>query len=484
MLGVTYHGVDMSLYNISKYLLGYDKLTSEVHGEWCSKLEQDRLKYKRLIRLKPRATYKTVVYTVSQCIELLMADWVENDGKFTKRILVASATDDLANQILGEINTHFTQNTNLHNFFGYNPVRTAKQGELWLTPKSIKKEPNVRSRGALSSTVGEHFDYILCDDIVNSQDRESQAKRDQNWRWYIDLISILEPDGYLFVTGTRWHFDDVYAKIFEMNPKLPEDQRYSIEVEKAIDEKTGLSRYPTILPDERIASLRIEKGTVEFFAQYMNECLSAETQLFPLERMHFYKEYGPGSKDQFRGRNKTIAYCDPSLGKSEKGDYLVICIGTIWERKLYIRDVFMSNITTPAKAARIAKEMMDTYDIGSLYMEANGFQTLYTKYFQDLDIPVTEYRNTKNKEVRIEGLEPYVSSGKVMFRDDWQNCYQLFIEQLNMYPATQHDDAPDALEGITKIAFGKHTGNIAKPGLVSGVSRSLPYSTQQGRPHR
>ena len=488
MLEYEYHGVPLTLYNISRHMLGYDKMVPEVHGVWCDTLETERLEYKRIMKLKPRGTYKTTLYTVSQAIELLMEDWLQNNGKFTKRVLIASATEELSSQILGEISTHFRENENLLRFFGYNPVRSDKHGELWLTPRTVHKEPTIKAKGALSAIVSEHYDIIICDDIVNSEDRESQAKREKNWRWYQDVISILEPDGYLGVWGTRWHFDDVYQHIIDQNKKLPEDQKYTIEIEGAIDEVTGKTLFPTILTDSKIASLKIEKGLVEFYAQYLNKCVPTETQLFPLEKMHFYTDFGPTSEDQFKDKSKTIAYCDPSLGKSEKGDYLVIVIGTLWQKRLYIRSVFMSNITTPERAAKIAEQMMELYNVHTLYMEANGFQTLYTNFFRDKGIPIIEYRNTKNKEVRIEGLEPYVTAGKVLFRKDWETEYPVFIEQLNMYPAGQHDDAPDALEGITKIAFGKSSGTLTPSDLVSGISRGgtsyLVHPTHPGRPWR
>jgi predicted phage terminase large subunit-like protein len=489
MLGYEYHGVPLSLFNISKYMLNYSKMDDVVHRVWADNLEQQRLHHKRILKLKPRGTYKTSLFTVSQCVELLMQDWLDNNRQFTKRILIASATEELASQMLGEISAHFRDNKNIIEFFGYNPVRSDKHGELWLTPKRISKEPTIKAKGALSALVSEHYDIIFCDDIVNSEDRESQAKREKNWRWYKDVISILEPDGYLGVWGTRWHFDDVYQRIFDVNKKLPEDQKYSIEVEAAVDDVTGKTLFPTILTDNKIASLKIEKGLVEFYAQYLNKCVPTETQLFPLEKMHTYTDYGPQSEDQFKGRSKTIAYCDPSLGRSEKGDYMVIIIGTIWEKRLYIRDVFMSNTTTPEKAAKIAEQMMDLYNVHVMYMEANGFQTLYTNFFREKGIPIIEYRNMKNKEVRIEGLEPYYTSGKIMFRQDWESAYQTFIEQLNMYPAGNHDDAPDALEGITKIAFGKSSGKMDPAGLITGMTRlaenSQPaHPTHPGRPWR
>lgn len=470
MIGYTYHDIDLSLYNISRYMLGYERMVPEVHGVWCETLEQERLKHNRFIRLKPRGTFKTSLYTVSQSIELLMEDWLKNDGQFDKRILIASATETLATQILGEISSHFVSNPNIQEFFGYNPVRNAKYGELWLEPRHIRKEPNVKAIGSGTAIVSEHYDVIIADDIVNSEDRESQAKRDKNWRWFIDMISILEPNGYLFVCGTRWHFNDVYAHLFEQNELLPEHRKYHVEVESAIDEETGKSLFPSILTDDDIEALKIEKGIIEFNAQYMNRCIPTETQLFPEDRMHLYPEYGENADEFFTGHYRDYIYIDPALGQSEKSDYVVIIVGRAWQRKLYIRDVFMSNLTTPEKAVKITSNFMDMYDIGRVHIETNGFQSLYGKYFTEEDIPIVEHKNTKRKEIRIEGLEPYYSSGKIVFREDWKNVYKKFCEQLHLYPATDHDDAPDALESLTRIALKKKVGDVPSE-VMSGMSR-------------
>ena len=826
MLDYEYHGIPLSLYNISKYMLGYDRMVPEVHGVWADTLEKNREKYNRFVELRPRGTFKTTLFTVSQTIELLMEDWLNNNGQFDKRILIASATETLATQILGEISSHFISNPNIQEFFGYNPIRNAKYGELWLEPRSIHKEPTVKSIGSGTAIVSEHYNVIICDDICfdgetevltdkgwlffknldgtelvasinpdthfleyqkplryiqhnyngtmygikgrdsvdilvteghniywgtqkrhgnktfslqkvediygkygyvkkscnwngvyvdsitipaaqynnnyssdkkvipidafceflglflaegninsrhgknynsiiitqncvadkcneirrilnllpfeykeykgtglkdgtitfyigssqlanylhslggctevaknkyipsiiktlpkeqiqkfidgyflgdgstnnngskiiytasskmaddlqeliikcgytstkqthvmnttnpsgtkynttqyrisiitgkctpfirphhwykqeydgmvycvevphhliyirrngkvaivgqcNSEDRESQAKRDKNWRWYIDMISILEPNGYLFVCGTRWHYDDIYAHLIKQNEKLPEHRKYLIEIESVLDEKTGLTNFPTILSDDDIVALKIEKGVVEFAAQYMNRCIPTETQLFPPDRMHVYPEYGKNADNFFTGRYRDYIYIDPALGQSTDGDYVVVIVGREWDRKLYIRDAFMSNTTTPKRVVKVTEQLMDTYDIPRVHIETNGFQSLYGKYFTDEGISIVEHKNTKRKEIRIEGLEPYYSSGKVMFREDWETAYPLFVEQLHLYPATDHDDAPDALESLTRIALKKKVDINNAENLVSGMSR-------------
>ena len=56
-------------------------------------------------------------------------------------------------------------------------------------------------------------------------------------------------------------------------------------------------------------------------------------------------------------------------------------------------------------------------------------------------------RIIKNKQIRIESIEPLLASGKVVFRKDWDIVYPMLIEQTVNYPIALNDDAPDALEG-------------------------------------
>jgi predicted phage terminase large subunit-like protein len=50
--------------------------------------------------------------------------------------------------------------------------------------------------------------------------------------------------------------------------------------------------------------------------------------------------------------------------------------------------------------------------------------------------------NTANKQARIEGLESYISSGKLRFA----RSQSMLLEQLRHFPLGAHDDGPDALQ--------------------------------------
>ena len=489
MSNIVYHGKRLTLFNIAKYMLGYEKITEDVHKEWCDDLEEAIKTHKRIMRLKPRGTYKTTIYDVSFVIDRLLDDYVKHDGKFTLRILITSATNDLAEQILYEITQHLTENENIKQFFADfgndNPIVKLNQQEVVLHPRVVKKEPNLKARGALAAMTSEHYDIIICDDIANDSDRESAAIREQKKRWFKDLISILEPDGLLMIIGTRWHDDELYGEIIERNPKLPDFMRYDIEIDSIVD-KDGNPKYPSIYNEQKIQALRIEKGAVEFSSQYLNQPLPSETQLFKLENLQYYTEK---KMPQERAQNpyfkdcRHVIYVDPALGN--ENDFCVIIVGAIKDHVLYVRDCWLSNTSPPNVSIEKMVYYYNFYNCEELGIETNGFQSLISQFLKERNdkikdmrkrMKIKEIKNQKKKRIRIESVEPFVTSGKVLFRDDWTEAYPELINQLVRYPVHKHDDAPDALEGlvrmtINKSAVFKEKGKRGKRKFMIGINR-------------
>mgnify|MGYP000338941835 CR=1 FL=1 len=454
------NGKYIDFYKFCKYILGYDKL-SEPHKRWCETLERERKKHKRLMFLKPRGTFKSTIYTVSYTLWRIILDkYKYND--IPHRILIASATNELACQFLGEIRQQLMLNEKLK-WFGLTITKETQQ-EIWLKRRTIHKEPTIKAKGALAAITSEHYDLIIVDDLCNNEDRESETIRERKKRWYQDLISILEPDGEVLVVGTRWHFDDLYNFIMETNKKLPDKDKYHIEVEAIVDEN-GNPRFPEIYSKEDVERLKIEKGLVEFHSQYLNSPLPAETQLFKLERMHFYKEEGELARKLDKTAN--YGYCDPALGR--EGDYAVVVVGALLDGILYIRDCWLRNDATPDRVVDVIKELHERYNFVRFGVESNGFQSLFSKFVKEKRVPVVEVKNLRNKRVRIESIEPFVSNGQIRFREDWEKAYPELIDQLIKFPVGKYDDAPDALEGLYRIAM--KTNVVRIKGLVRGVMR-------------
>lgn len=610
----------------------YDKL-GDVHYEWCNAFENLRRSgCRRIVKLKPRGTFKTTIYDVAFVIDYLIEDWVENNGKFTKRILITSATDDLAVNILSEIREHLNSNEELLKFFNVKSkeelIAKENLSEVRFKHRLIKKEPNLAAKGALSSLVSSHYDLIICDDICydketevltnngwklfkdldkendliatlnnvtdeieyqkpinyiqyhykgdmigikhknidflvtpdhdlyfkeygkdnyeiikakdafgkygkfkknmdttqynltefnknifescvtkknwyktnyddevycievpnhtiyvrrngkgvflnqcNQDDRESAAVREKKKRWFKDLISILEPDGEILVVGTRWHSDDLYQALFEMNTKLPEESKYDIEIDSIVDSEGNLN-YPSIYKEGDVARLKIEKGLIEFYAQYMNEALPSETQRFKPENFKYYTDYGSNKKDDPLQLHtcRHFAYVDPALGK--ENDYSVILVGAVKDRKLYIRDAFISNTVTPDVVIDRLEYFYNFYDLQKAGVETNGFQSLFGTAVSNRGIPFFGVQNVKKKQIRIDSIEPFINNGNVLFREDWSSVYPELIEQLVSYPVHKHDDCPDCLEGLIRMSLKSGNSVISDfKGFLCGIAR-------------
>ena len=105
--------------------------------------------------------------------------------------------------------------------------------------------------------VSAHYSTIICDDLANDKDRESESIREKKKKWFQDIMSVLDPDGEIIVVGTRWHFNDLYHFIIEeLNPKLKPEEQWFIKVESCYEEDGSTPRFPSILPLEVLRSER------------------------------------------------------------------------------------------------------------------------------------------------------------------------------------------------------------------------------------
>ena len=91
-------------------------------------------------------------------------------------------------------------------------------------------------------------------------------------------------------------------------------------------------------------------------------------------------------------------------------------------------------------------------------METNQFQELLAGEFEAeflrqgiADVLPWSIDNRVNKRVRIRRLGPFLSSRRVRFKNDSPGT-RLLVEQLQEFPAADHDDGPDALEMAVRLA--------------------------------
>jgi len=437
-------------YFFAKEILNYQGL-SYIHESWCKELQD--LSIKRKLDLEPRGTYKSTVKTMAYTLWRLI-----NNPEL--RILIANATDRTAIGFLREIKSHITRNKMFKYIFGdwYNKKKWTEKGIVLKNRKGHKKDMSVVCSGIGGNVTGQHYDIIICDDLVNEKDRDYERFRERSIRYYEELISVLEPEGWLFVIGTRWHFFDLYNHIIQnLNPPLIKKglRSYKIKIQSAID-SNGQPTFPDILSLSKLEELKIEKG-IQFYSQYLNNPLPEGQALFPLEKLHFFDEKTLLDLSS----HEIYGFCDPAIGESSKASRTAIITLAKHKNtgKLYVIDSFIQRIDPDMALLKIFK-LNEKYHYTRFGYETNMHLSYWFKKLKHLNeinniyLPLVGISQKMKKETRIEGIEPLVNDGTISFIKDYKDnpMYNKLIEELIYYPRGETVDGIDSLESCVRVA--------------------------------
>jgi predicted phage terminase large subunit-like protein len=147
---------------------------------------------------------------------------------------------------------------------------------------------------------------------------------------------------------------------------------------------------------------------------------------------------------------------DPSLGKQgKKRDPSAILVGGL-NRNTMILDVVEADIAkrVPDMIISRAIEFQKEYQCLAWGIETVQFQEfLYTELIKraalaGIAFPGIPMPENVEKDLRIISLQPHVSNGLIRLH----RSQVVMIEQLKFWPEADHDDGPDALEKLYKIA--------------------------------
>ena len=195
-----------SIMSTAKFLLGYEDLTDYTHGDVIKSLEDAS---KRKLIVMPRGTFKSSLCSVTYPIWLLL-----NNPNL--RILLDGELYSNSKNFLREIKQHLV-NPKLTELFGIFKNDTCwNEGEIIINQR-IKnhKEASITASGLGAEKTGQHYDYVLVDDVNSPENSNTQEKRDRVINHYRYLTSILEPTGTMVIIGTRYHESDLIGWIIK-----------------------------------------------------------------------------------------------------------------------------------------------------------------------------------------------------------------------------------------------------------------------------
>ena len=477
-----------SLFYFARNILGYD-LINEDNQKWCIDIQNkliplfnvpkvDAVKLSHItkfLRLYPRETFKSTIFTVALPIWLLL---LYPDLS----IVLGSKVNAQAEAFFGEIKGHYESNAKFRYYFGNwtGPVWTNSDIIVSKRTKVGIKEPSIMAVGQRTTLTGTHADMGIIDDLVTERDRDSAAEREKSNNFFRDFEDLVRRGGITLVLGTHWHFTDAYARIKKDDERAQKDigrKFWDIKSESCWDE----NRKPTfrVFNKPFLEDKLLKKGSIIFAANYENRPKPAETEIFPLDKFTMF------DMDDFNYSHLLIyGYNDPALGKSKSACFAPIltaaCDDSGTHPILYIIDADVKR-RTPSRIIDDINEKHALFHYDRFRMESVGMQDFLREKAEEstyaiareqakegiseeelyrqaikLGLPVEPDVNLKgSKESRIEALEYPINAGYIRIRSDWlvaPNDYAELIDQLVEYPIHGYKDGPDCLAGLWRMS--------------------------------
>lgn len=404
-------------------LLGFDLLT-DLHNEWIKDMVWQQKDDETL--LAHRGSYKTTC--VSFALALIIVLMPNKTTIFIRKtdtdvVEIAKQTDkilhsDLFSYIVKEI-------------YGVDLVVTSNSYQIDTNLNTgTKGTPQLICLGIHTSLTGKHSDYIFTDDIVNVQDRISQAERNRTKLQYQELQNIKNRGGRIFNTCTPWHKQDAISEL------MPNKKFYDCY-------STGL------ISAGKLRDLRESMDPSLFAANYELKHIASDKALF-------------GKPNYFTDETllyESVSHIDASYGGADWTAYTIMkkepngtiyALGKTWQKHV---DDCLGEI----------QALQERFKAGTVYNEKNADKGYLAKELQKRGMLPKLYQEKQNKYVKIS----------TYLRREWKHIYWLeetdpdYMNQILDYTENaEHDDCPDSAASlIRQMEKGTTHRNRIREGL-------------------
>lgn len=293
----------------------------------------------------------------------------------------------------------------------------------------IKGASQLVGLGIGTSITGKHADIVVTDDIVNVQDRISQAERERTKLAYMELQNIKNRGGRFINTGTPWHKDDAFTLM--TNPKKYDCYSTGLMSESEIED-TKNKMLPSL-----------------FAANYELKHIASEDVIFRNPNL---------GEDASIVENGTMHLDSAFYGE----DYTAWCVMKKVDNKYYVYGRMKRKHVEDCYG-----EIMSDYQrfrCSKMYNESNADKGMVGKDLRKLGATVILYHEDMNKFLKI------VTYLKAIWNDLYfvEGTDKEFIEQICEYHEdAPHDDAPDTVASLTRTLYFKKA-NEYKPIYMGG----------------
>lgn len=283
--------------------------------------------------------------------------------------------------------------------------------------------------GIYTSITGKHADIVVTDDIINVNDRVSQAEREHTKLAYQELQNIKNRNGRFINTGTPWHKEDAFSL-------MPNPKKYDCY-------STGL------MTDAQIEHVKERMIPSLFAANYELRHIASEDIIFDNPK------YCNDTKIIMNG----VMHLDSAFYGS---DYTAWTIMRKVEGKYYMLGKMRRKHVEDCYGEIIAD--YNQFQCKRLHNELNADKGMVGKDLRKLGAKVILYHEDMNKFLKIV----------TYLRAIWPDLYFVegtdedFVQQICEYHEdAEHDDAPDSAASNARLLYDKREQEY-KPLFLGG----------------
>mgnify|MGYP001367948388 CR=1 FL=1 len=314
----------------------------------------------------------------------------------------------------------------------------------------------MRSVAIGAGITGHGADLLIIDDPHKSAaEADSDTYRERIWQeWQQTLSTRLHAGGRVVVVATRWHEDDLCARLLASEP-----ERWTVlslpceaEPDDPLGRPVGAALWPEGGYDEAwIASQKATVGSRAWAALYQQRPAAAEGNLIKREWVQRYKE----PPEKF---TRVVQSWDLTFSAGADNDYVV---GQVWGMTasgFYLLDQHRRQMSFSDTLAAI-RSMTGKWPLATAKLieeKANGAAVLDVLRREVVGlIPI---KPKTGKTERLQAVQPLYEAGNVYIPlgPIWADE---FIDELVTFPAGAHDDQVDAsTQALTWLQAHRGTG--------------------------
>lgn len=387
--------------------VGFPDVREYPHNAWMVSVIDGKGDYTLLAH---RGSYKSSIMSV--CIALMMVVYPDKNIIFLRK-----ADNDVAEMITmveKALNSDVIQSIAM---VLYRRRLTLAQSNASSITTNLYMSASGASQllgiGLKSSITGKHADLVITDDICNISDRISRAERERTKTQYQELQNIRNRGGRIINTGTKWHQNDVFSLIddievcdYKSTGLITEEQAKSLK--KRMTPSLWACNYELrIIPSDDVIFTDPQTGA-DISMVMQGQC--------HVDAAYYGEDY--------------TAFTAMNVHDGKRYVY-----GRMWRK--HVEDV------TPQIVAEIER-----LKLGRMYMETNADKGYAAKAFREKGVRVQTYHEKMNKFLKVT---TYLKTAwpDVIFCEGTDEAY---VNQIcDFTEDAEHDDSADSLSSLCRV---------------------------------